>query len=710
MPKLLAEKSGFEEDVIRELFFSKPLENKINEIKDEKIVVSKEISEIEGSDNYILIIEDINTTFEVIGELMSISIPHKEYENIPLEIAIDYKEVTDSNLEPINRTQIIEFLKNDIINPYRNCYKKQYGESIKDTFILVTKKIVDELDPLDKESCREVPYRDSVLVFDKDSFKERYEVLNFLKLIDVPESGIYNRINELYVFPNEYLEIREFFEDNNILILTGTAEYGKTYTAIRLLWEFYKKGYNPNWAKGSDEKENNEAGKRLEDIKKELKSKTILYFEDPFGKREYQSRDALEREISIILSEIKNAIDVYIIITSRGEIFEMFRKECISPDEIQAFEKKLTVKGSYDFEKRKEIVIKWAESKDCKWLNYRDLKDLVFKSIKDEKNLPTPLSIKEFIFKTINVTEKNKLIEELENNSKGMGWSFAKEIEHMTHDKIVFLSFPLISNFFPLNIVEDNYEKIVTELRISKFEDINDIISLFKSKLDISTDGVRFSHESYKDALKYLIKKGYFKEIFCTVLLKLSENKDTVPILASSLHSIFYLLPEDVRNVLLINLAGSGLKAVTWNVAFFIGTNRSKLIDKIPKEAWKKLLINLAGAKDNESPIIIGKILPQLVLYHQILDVEEFFDLFYEIISINEEYADDIIIFAKKLPASIKFPEALVNKTKSAIEEELNRLQHVEIFDWDKEEIQLMISRFEHVIDKELISRISLKL
>lgn len=51
----------------------------------------------------------------------------------------------------------------------------------------------------------------------------------------------YQRIDDLYVAPLEYDEIKDALDKSRIVFITGTKEYGKTYTAIKLLWEYYRK-------------------------------------------------------------------------------------------------------------------------------------------------------------------------------------------------------------------------------------------------------------------------------------------------------------------------------------------------------------------------------------------------------------------------------------------------------------------------------------
>jgi len=67
----------------------------------------------------------------------------------------------------------------------------------------------------------------------------------------------------------------------------------------------------------------------LENISAELKPGHIIYFEDPFGKTEYERREGLEREIGTIIETVKQVEDIYVIITSREEVFKEFEKEKI---------------------------------------------------------------------------------------------------------------------------------------------------------------------------------------------------------------------------------------------------------------------------------------------------------------------------------------------------------------------------------------------
>jgi hypothetical protein len=594
LAKGISAKTGFEEDVIRQNYLSDPLEKKINEIIRESIEVSKGISEIEGSDNHVLIVDDIQTAFEIVGKVTRIKIPHKDYGFIPLEIGIGTQRIDKSiEVKPINRKEIIEFLKGDIITPYRSYYKNKHQEkTIKETFVLFTPEFFNELEPLDKKYCEKISYdRKSFFVSDLKGIQQRCEIFEFLKKMGFDESKLYDRIDDLYVPPCEYEEIEKALVKDRIVFITGTPESGKTYTAAKLLWEYFSRGYEPKWIRGGEERERIDVRKRLEDIETELKPNHIIYFEDPFGKIKYESRENLEREIGTIIDCVKNAEDVYVIITSREEIFKEFQREHLASVELEKFEKKLNIKKpSYDQEKREDILLKWSKAKDCKWLKHYHPRDVVLEYIRKESNLPTPLSIRDFVISTINITEVDKLIKKIEEKSQETARSFAQEIENMSEDKILFLSFPFIANF-SVNFVKVEYEELAKELKIKKPWTFDQILNWFKDdKITLKQRRIIFSHPSYSQSMGYLlIKKGQRtwinREIFCKVFFKLSEKNETAWAVAWAVSDNFDKLPEMMRNELLLKLAEKDKSAGA--VARTVAYNFDKLSEKVRNLLFK---------------------------------------------------------------------------------------------------------------------------
>jgi hypothetical protein len=526
-------------------------------------------------------------------------------------VGLGTKEIDeDIEVKPINRKEIIKFLKSDIINPYRSYYKTKHVEKIKETFVLFTPDFFDELEPLDRKCCEQISYKTKTFsVADVDKVQQRGRVFEFLEKIGYAGSKWYGRIDEVYVPPLEYEDMAETLREKRIVFITGTLEYGKTYTAVRLMWEYYNSGYGPRWIKGGELTERIEVRKRLENISAELKPGHIIYFEDPFGRTKYERREGLEREIGTIIDTVKQVEDAYVILTSREEVFKEFEKEKLSVKELKEFERKLNIKkSSYEYEKRKEILLSWAEEENCKWLGNDKLKEFVLESIEDEKILPTPLSIKDFAVATFDIEKESALKEKIEEKSKETAKAFAEEIKHMTDDKILFLSFLLIPSPFEVEFVRETYLELVEELNLKYAWEFDRVLNWFKDdKINISVGfgeggfGVKylvFTHPSYSEALPYLLVEGGFitrinREIFSKLLLNLAEKDEAAGAVARAVADNFDTLPDDARNKLLLNLAekDEAARAVVWAVV--------DNFDTLPEDV-RNLLFNLAE-KDEDS-------------------------------------------------------------------------------------------------------------
>ena len=78
---------NLDENKIRESFFSIPLKKVIENLSKNGILTQKGISKIEGSDDYILLIENLDNLIKSLKEITSIKLS-KKYKFIPFEIAI----------------------------------------------------------------------------------------------------------------------------------------------------------------------------------------------------------------------------------------------------------------------------------------------------------------------------------------------------------------------------------------------------------------------------------------------------------------------------------------------------------------------------------------------------------------------------------------------------------------------------------------------
>ena len=597
---------------------SREVREKIIDVINERVKTIERGNRIIGkkygeSDDWLLLTDSLEKVFESILEILDHHTPYKGYEKIPLEIAIGTGEYDKwarfDGKELIIEKSTINFLKMKIIGYYHDWYKQKHNnQSPNSTFIVLTESAYRELEPLDRKICQKIEYKykkddgkEEVITFfaaDVGKVQQRGSVFEFLEKIGYAGSKLYERIDEVYVPPLEYEDMAGTLREKRIVFITGTQEYGKTYTAVRLMWEFYNSGYEPGWIKGGELTERVEVRKRLENISAELKPGHIVYFEDPFGKTEYERREGLEREIGTIIESIKQVEDAYVIITSREEVFKEFEKEKLSVKELKEFERKLNIKKpSYNYEKRKEILLKWAEAENCKWLRNEELKNLVLESIKDEKILPTPLSIKNFVIATIGIEKEDEIKEKIEEYSKETAKAFADELKNMTNDKILFLSFPFISSSlmffrFEIEFAREAYQELVKELRLKDAWEFDRVLDWFKDdKVDCSGNHIEFSHPSYSEALPYLLVEDGFvtrinREIFSKLLHKLYETDATV--VAWAVARNFDKLLGDVRNELLLKLSKKDAAALAVVLAV------SRNFDKLPDDVKNKLLFNLS--------------------------------------------------------------------------------------------------------------------
>jgi hypothetical protein len=264
----------------------------------------------EESDDWLLLTDSLENAFKCILDILDHHTPYNGYEKIPLEIAIgtgDYdKWARFDGKELIIENSTIKFIKTKIIGDYHDWYKQKHkNESPKSTFIVLTDSAYNELEPLDRKICQKIECKykkeggkEEVITFfaaDVDRVQQRGRVFEFLEKIKA-SSKWYGRIDEVYVPPLEYEDMAETLKEKRFVFITGTSEYGKTFTAVRLMWEYYNSGYVPGWIKGGELTERIEVREKLENMCAELKPGHIIYFEDPFGRTKYERREGLERE------------------------------------------------------------------------------------------------------------------------------------------------------------------------------------------------------------------------------------------------------------------------------------------------------------------------------------------------------------------------------------------------------------------------------
>ena len=430
-------------------------------------------------------------------------------------------------------------------------------------------------------------------------------IYDFLRKIG--EEGVirYEKLHDLYVPPLNYEEIKESLSENKIVFITGPPEIGKTYTAVHLLWEYFNQGYEPIWFKVGEidqQIKRSEIRGEISSIEIQLKPRHIIYYEDPFGKTEYEvfNDEGILRNIASIIGTVENSKqDVYVIITSREEVFKEFEDKKIGQVDLKKFEKKLHLKTSYSYEKRKEMLLRWAKVMGCDWQKNEFITNRILEIIKDDNKLSTPLNITNFAFATRKITNYEELLDKINEESVSVSRSFAEEIKRMNPDKILFLLLPFISDGFKVNFVKCKYQELITNINIQQTAMRFDaILEWFIDDKVVIKDGfIKFSHPLYIEAMQYTISEDHLtNRIFTEVLLNLYHNRETSLIAAKAIVSNYDKLPDNVRDVILfdsdiiLNLVNDKENSILLSKA--IVSNYDKLPDNV-----RDILFKLADDK-----------------------------------------------------------------------------------------------------------------
>jgi hypothetical protein len=539
LARQIAEKSKIISEIkIREDFIS-IIDQKIIEVESRGEIAGK----LEQQDAWLLVANSLDSVFETVYHILNHNTQLKGYEKIPLEIAVGYGQYSKwsklSGKNLVCEKSTIDFLKSHLTDAYRNCYKERYSRPITNSFVVLSESVYKLMAYYEKKLFRRIknPLSKNGKISNyffaadiKDVIK-RGKLLNFLGKIGKSKNSWFRRIDSAYVEPNEYESILENLEKKKILFLVGDPEIGKTYTAARILWEYYLKGYTPVWNSGKEPPDRKVIRKKLCEF--DISNHTVTYFEDPFGQNRFEDRPELRRLIQTILFNIKQ-LDTRVIISSRENVFKEFTKEILSEKDLSefVFEMKL-MKPSYTIDKMTQILISWAREHNCRWLSSNELTFDIL--IEANRRLTTPLSLWDFAFSSKEYVNPSKLRALIKEKSKAVKASFAEEIVQMSKEKIVFLSLISILSQLKPAVVKDIYHKISEHLKLNdsyqnSFESLEE---QFATKVTLSEVGFHtqyygFTHVSYENGVVNSWNRDEVKEFLLEILKRLIKDSDPV--------------------------------------------------------------------------------------------------------------------------------------------------------------------------------------
>ena len=526
-----AEKSGIRPEEVRSIYRER-IKRKLNLLKDiETVLDFREMS----LDSWLLFSDTIGKAFRTVGAVLKT--------NLPFEIAIGAKKFEESPAgeELIAlRNETMDYLKTNLLNSYKKWYSTKHKKSVEQTFILLTPEAYKELE---SQKIARKPYESAdFYLLEEEEFDRTLEVLEFLERLG-SEREVYREIEELYVEPENYTEIVEILKKYSIVFIIGDAEMGKTYTAVKLLFEFYKEGYEPQYIPEEDRKRQ---WSFIRHKRQELEGKAV-YLEDPWGKVESPREEgetpksiktpmSIYREMGDFIINVKKK-NSKIIITSRESVFNEFVRLKRIAEDLWQYVSNLKVNLAYTDKELRELLKKYIAVFEPEWSKKEKLRENAFRAVGEK--LKTPMSIDKMIRYTEDALDEASLMVGVERASKETKIEFAMEIKEMfkkrQYDKIVFLSFPFIGA--GIETAKSAYNNCLNDIKYNSL-DAEEFETLLEDSKEVELlfGRLKFIHPSYREGFSYaLIEEdrrlsNICKKIFFNVSICLAKEDEIAPL------------------------------------------------------------------------------------------------------------------------------------------------------------------------------------
>lgn len=370
-----------------------------------------------------------------------------------------------------------------------------------------------EIDLVNKKPLqpRNLYTKPNVMFIDDDTISNRSSY-NFLQLIGNNNIG-YKLIDDLFVEPNEYLQIKKSLEEKNIVLIIGDPGIGKTYTAVKLLHEYYKEGYKPIWVMGMSKEDRELQSSKI--MNYEPNEREIVYFEDPFGRTQFERRDDVLQIFLPLLDRIKNSHSK-LIVTSRSTVFQSFKNEVPHSELMNEYVEILNIqKPSYSKAKLKQIYENLCNVDTNNGL-YEKWRNAIYRAI-DRDQLITPIMINQLAGTLQTITTDNQFWERislLKSNNLLMVVMNELKMLSVPSRILLFIMFLHGRYLVKLSAINEEYSRtqhlVKDELGLPFMSLLSSELTLQKSRIEkIGTkkQALRFVHPMYEEAIGELIQK-----------------------------------------------------------------------------------------------------------------------------------------------------------------------------------------------------------
>ena len=474
----------------------------------------------------------------------------------------------------------------------------------------------------------------------------------------------YRKMKDLFEPPYQYEEMKHKLEKYKVLLILGEAHLGKTYTALNLLFDYYVKGFDVDFKSELLRKEiQHEIMYKWEDL---LKSNTVLYFEDPFGKTELENVQTFRSELKRIIERIQNS-ESMVIVTSRLNIF----KEIGDPNEFPMIVELMKQDRSYDLEKRKRIIDRYVAVYEPEWQKLvnnivcgKPLKEYIALKLTEPHNI-------ELLFeKSLKTGSVESLLEKVDE-SKEILDVFKQEIRMSNMaEKIFFYVCYIFEGWGDFETARNSYYKILGCFDLDGH--VNDFSKLMQ-KYDFRVETyrghwvwlkIRFSHPDFSRAIEESFRENII--IIGKILQRLAHEESSV-----ARRSVVYTVGKNFEELterdrkLLFNLAKDRSVPVRQSVADTV----CEYFEKLPEE-FRRLLFELAA---EEQPFIRSRVISAIGRNFE---------------KLPEEYRSLLFVLARDRDATVKLLHAhRIGKYFEKLTEEYRSL----LFELPKDENVMVI-------------------
>ncbi len=538
------------------------LERRLTELKKEGLIVDSKGGSL--GDDWLVFTDNMWKTLKTIDFLLAAK--------LQLAVAIGVNRYEDSKLL-VRSDNTIDFLKTRIVQKYAAFHRKVHGHSPHQTFILFTQEVYEELSPTDIGT---EPYPGAAFHhINQTAFEKKLQIFDFLNTIGSSRVD-YREIEGLYVKPKNANHLTGILEKRNLVFIIGDAEMGKTYTAIRLLLDYFKKGYLPVYYPEEERKSQWSFIREGAEM-----AKKAIYLEDPWDKVEFKYSEGNCRVIGELIRRAERC-DCKVIITSRERVFAEFIARMGTIEDVAACTHHINLRSAYGETERRQILDNYIQVLRPKWRNNYTLCLKARQFTLDR--LHTPMSIKQFVDNTLEACSESELHVALETAATETKLCFAREIGEMfrkqSYDRLIFLAFPCFtSHAVPFEMSRKCYCAMVRNLKDMGYSPIqakefNALLTEFDKIVEIDTryNCLHYVHPLYREAYKsVLLQDGkpsdLSRHIFSKIIVELSDIDQFGHRASMLVHNHFDQISHQVREDLIEKIAQKTPSGAAFTIA-----------------------------------------------------------------------------------------------------------------------------------------------